>query len=158
AVTEAEAFEALRTHAFDGMVLDWAVSDLGGISFIASVQEFFADAVPAIAILGSPRIDPARVADLHRLMRRSSVRYAPSLERLLNDIVLLLHRSEENLADHQKETLAQIRQTDIALAGRKVLVIDDDLRNIFALTSVLEQADMTVVHAENGASGIQVLQ
>jgi CheY-like chemotaxis protein len=80
------------------------------------------------------------------------------LERLLDETVLLLHRPEDALPEQQRTVLAAARQTDYMLAGRKVLVIDDDLRNIFALTSVFEQRDLTVLHAENGASGIEVLR
>jgi CheY-like chemotaxis protein len=155
---EAEAQRLLLEKRVDGIVLDWAVSELGGMGFIETMQHRFEGAVPPMVILGSPRIDAARAGDLHRLARISAVRYAPSLERLLNEVVLLLHRSEESLSLHQREVLSQVRETDLALAGKKVLVVDDDLRNIFALTSVLEQSDMVVLHAENGKSGIATLQ
>jgi len=88
----------------------------------------------------------------------SGVRYAPSLERLLDETVLLLHRNEEVLTEHQRGLLANVRQIDPMLAGRKILVVDDDLRNIFALTSVLEQHDITVLHAETGHAGIEFLR
>jgi hypothetical protein len=155
---EAETLHLLLEERVDGMIVDWAVSELGGIEFIETIQRRFDGAVPPMVILGSPRIDPKRAADLHRLARTSAVRYAPSLERLLNDVVLLLHRSEDSLSLRHQEILAQVRETDLALAGRKVLVVDDDLRNIFALTSVLEQSEMTVLHAENGKAGIALLQ
>jgi HAMP domain-containing protein/CheY-like chemotaxis protein/signal transduction histidine kinase len=155
---ETDAMDVLFEKRIDGIILDWAVSELGGIALIEAIQTRFESSVPPMVILGSPRIDPSRAADLHRLSRTSAVRYSPSMERLLNDVVLLLHLSEESLSLHHREILAQIREVDLALAGRKVLVVDDDLRNIFALTSVLEQAEMTVLHAENGRSGIALLQ
>ena len=62
------------------------------------------------------------------------------------------------MAEQHKRILGEVRQTDTILSGRKVLVIDDDLRNIFALTSVLEQRDLHVLHAENGRRGVEVLQ
>ena len=71
---------------------------------------------------------------------------------------MLLHRAEADLSDEQRETLAKIRRNDAALLGKKVLVIDDDLRNIFALTSVLEQHELQVLHAENGRAGIEILR
>ena len=60
------------------------------------------------------------------------------------------------MSDGQREILAHIRRTDETLSGKKVLVVDDDLRNIFALTSVLEQHGFNVVHAENGRDGIEI--
>ncbi len=86
------------------------------------------------------------------------VRHAQSLERLLDETTLLLHRPESNLSESSAKSLAEIRSNDETLAGKKVLVVDDDLRNIFALTSVLEQHKLQVVHAENGRAGIEVLK
>jgi CheY-like chemotaxis protein len=86
------------------------------------------------------------------------VRFAPTPERLLDESVLMSHRNENSLSETQKEILMKLRETDATLAGKKVLVVDDDLRNIFALTSVLEHHDLQVVHAENGRTGIEQLQ
>jgi CheY-like chemotaxis protein len=158
AAGEEEAIHLLSEKPVDGIILDWAVTELGGIEFIENLQTRFEGLVPPVVILGSSRIDGARIADLHRLAKRSYLRYAPSLERMLHEVTHFLHRSEESLSGRHKEILTRIRETDTALAGRKVLVVDDDLRNIFALTSVLEQAEMKVLHAENGTSGIEVLQ
>jgi CheY-like chemotaxis protein len=71
---------------------------------------------------------------------------------------VLSHRNEQLLSSQQREILRKIRQTDSVLAGKKVLVVDDDLRNIFALTSVLEHHDLQVIHAENGRAGIELLE
>jgi CheY-like chemotaxis protein len=111
-----------------------------------------------VIVFGTRKLSQEQAANLHRLSRTSAVRYAPSLERLLDETVLLLHRAQASLSDSQKQALADVWQTDPMLAGRKVLVIDDDIRNIFALTSVLEQRDLTVLHAENGRRGIEILQ
>ncbi|HEY3741561.1 MAG TPA: response regulator, partial [Bryobacteraceae bacterium] len=78
--------------------------------------------------------------------------------RLLDDLVLLLHRSEGDLTAEQRQILHRVRDTDPALAGKSVLVVDDDVRNIFALTSLLEEHDMHVVHAETGKAGIELLE
>ena len=140
----------------DGIVVDWAVSEVGGIDFLEQIQARLTPFVPPLIVFGPRYLDAERAANLHRLSRFSAVRYAPSLERLLDETVLLLHRSEDSFAASQKEILAQVRQADPVLAGRKILVVDDDLRNIFALTSVLEEHDITVLHAENGRGGIEI--
>jgi CheY-like chemotaxis protein len=69
----------------------------------------------------------------------------------------MLHRAETDLSDSQREILNSIRRNDTTLAGKKVLVVDDDVRNIFALSTVLEQHNLQVVHAENGRAGIEML-
>jgi CheY-like chemotaxis protein len=95
---------------------------------------------------------------MRRLAYTSIVKHAQSPERLLDATALLLHRAEADLGDEQRQMLAGVRANDETLVGRRVLVIDDDLRNIFALTSVLEQHNLRVVHAENGRAGIELLQ
>ncbi|MBV9267518.1 MAG: response regulator [Acidobacteriaceae bacterium] len=153
-----EALQVITSEYLDGIVLDWVLSEIVGTEFIELVQSRLAPLVPPFVIFGSRKLGALQAAELHRLSRSSAVRYASSLERLLDETMLLLHRSEESLSDHQKQVLASTRQTDPMLAGRKVLVIDDDLRNIFALTSILEQRQVEVLHAENGRSGIEVLE
>ena len=71
--------------------------------------------------------------------------------------MLFLHRAQADLSTKQLEILNNLRRSDSTLAGKKVLVVDDDVRNIFALTTVLEQHNLQVVHAENGRTGIDVL-
>jgi CheY-like chemotaxis protein len=91
-------------------------------------------------------------------MRISVVKRAHSAERMLDDSVLLLHRDESELTEEQRGILDRLRRTDPALNGKTILVVDDDVRNIFALTSLLEEHNMNVVHAENGRAGIELLK
>jgi HAMP domain-containing protein/CheY-like chemotaxis protein/signal transduction histidine kinase len=158
ASSAAEALEILAGQPVDGIAVDWAVSEVGGVEFLEQVQTNLAPFVPPLIVLGPAQLDGRRAANLHRLSRVSAVRYAPSLERLLDAAVLLLHRSEDGLTMDQRQILARVRKVDPVLAGRKILVVDDDLRNIFALTSVLEEHDIAVLHAENGRSGIELLE
>jgi HAMP domain-containing protein/CheY-like chemotaxis protein len=156
--SSSEALQALVSDYCDGIIVDWVLSGRVGVDFIEEVQARLNAFVPPLMVFGTRKLSQEQAAELHRLSRFSTVRYAPSLERLLDETMLLLHRSEEFLSDQQREMLKATREIDPVLAGRKVLVIDDDLRNIFALTSVLEQRDLNVLHAEDGRSGIETLQ
>jgi CheY-like chemotaxis protein len=80
-----------------------------------------------------------------------------SLERLLDQSTLLLHRNTANLPKAQRRTLEEMYESNKPLAGKRVLIVDDDVRNIFALTSVLEQYDMQIVSADNGHDAIRLL-
>jgi len=77
---------------------------------------------------------------------------------MLDESVLLFHRDESDLRGDQRRILEQLRQTDPTLVGKTVLVVDDDVRNIFALTSLLEDHHLNVLHAENGRAGIELLK
>src|SRR6185295_9032163 len=80
-----------------------------------------------------------------------------SPERLLDQTALFLHRDVSKLPDAKRSILYTLRQTDSALAGKKVLIVDDDIRNIFALMSVLERHKMRVESAENGRDAINMV-
>jgi CheY-like chemotaxis protein len=87
-----------------------------------------------------------------------TVRRVDTMERLLDETSLALHRSDEELSEEKKRMLQEARQKDPILAGHTVLIVDDDVRNIFALTSILERHQLSVVHAENGREGIEMLR
>jgi CheY-like chemotaxis protein len=86
------------------------------------------------------------------------VRLVKSQERTLDESVLLLHRAESELRPDQVLLLERLRKTDLTLSGQTVLVVDDDVRNIFALTSLLEDHHLNVLHAENGRAAIELLE
>ena len=128
------------------------------MEFIERVQAKSPLHVPGIIVSGTSHLSEQQVSEIHKCARAGAVRYAPAMERVLEESVLLLHRKESTLNEEQKNLLGEVRQADRMLAGRKVLVVDDDSRNIFALTSVLEQRELKVLHAENGRAGIELLK
>ncbi len=93
-----------------------------------------------------------------RLARSTSIRHVQSPERLLDEISLLLHRPVAELAEEQRQMLEKLHEDDAVLNGKRVLIVDDDIRNIFALTSVLERYNMHILSAETGRDAIQILQ
>jgi CheY-like chemotaxis protein len=86
------------------------------------------------------------------------VRRAQSPERLLDLAAFCLHRDVSKLPEAAREQLIELHQSDKLLAGKKVLIVDDDMRNIFALSTVLEEHDMVIVSADNGRDAIKLLQ
>jgi CheY-like chemotaxis protein len=110
-------------------------------------------------ILFSPHaLTPDELLDLGRVARTSIVKPVHNMTRLLDESVLLMHRDEAQLRLEQRRLLEQLRLTDPTLVGKTVLVVDDDVRNIFALTSLLEDHRLNVMHAENGRAGIDLLR
>jgi len=110
-------------------------------------------------ILYSPKgLSKREETTLRKLARSLLIREVRSPERLLDESVLLMHRVEANLPEGKRNLLEQARKSDAILSGKKILIIDDDIRNIFATTSILERHNMTVLHAESGATGIDLLK
>ncbi|MGH6912097.1 MAG: response regulator, partial [Geminicoccales bacterium] len=89
---------------------------------------------------------------------RVNMRVVDSQDRLLSEAALFLHRRLHDLPEVEQEALQRVERKDPVLAGTKIAIIDDDIRNIFSLTSVLEQYDMEIVYAEDGRSGIDLLK
>jgi CheY-like chemotaxis protein len=148
---------AVKHQYLDVVVVDLEVGDIPAAQLVDEIQKVTTPQTPPVVLSGASHLPADTESAIRSLARTSLVRFAESPERLLEETVLLLHRPESSLSDSQREVLAATRRNDGKLVGRKVLVVDDDVRNIFALTSVLEQHNLQVVHAENGRAGIEVL-
>jgi CheY-like chemotaxis protein len=156
--TGAEAVAALSSERFDCMVLDLRLPDMSGFDLIERGQkELNLPDLPVIVYTGK-ELSPREETQLRKVSDAIIVKEASSPERLLAETALFLHRVEANLPEQKRRMLEQLHRRDPVLAGRKVLVVDDDVRNIFALTSVLESHEMQVFHAENGREGIEMLR
>jgi len=97
-------------------------------------------------------------AKLKQLAQTAVIKQAPTLETLLNETTLFLHRVEATLPEPKREMLQRIREADLSLAGKTVLIVEDDVRNTFALTSLMERYMIQVLYAENGRQGIKILK
>ncbi len=151
-----EALAVVKRQYLDAIALDLRVADIPAAQLVEEIRNE-ASPMPPVVVCGPKRPGAEAEAAIRRLARQSVIRYAESQERLLEETVLLLHRSDADLSESQRELLKAIRQSGSVLAGKRVLVVDDDVRNIFALSTVLEQHGLEVVHAENGRTGIEML-
>ncbi|MHC5539305.1 response regulator, partial [Singulisphaera rosea] len=156
--TAAEALEALQSRAFDCMVLDLGLPDMNGFELLEKVRRDpkFQD-LRIVVYTGRDRT-PFEESRLEEMAETTIVKDVRSLEHLLDKTALFLHRVEANLKPESREVLQQFQKADELLAGKKVLIVDDDLRNIFALTSKLERWNMVVSRAENGRVAIEFLE
>ena len=143
----------------DGIVLDWVWPETAGIEFIESVQSKSELHVPPVVVSGSRTLSDQQVAEIHRCARVGPVRYAPTIESILDETrAAAASRGERPVGRTRSACWRRSASPTPCWSGRKVLVIDDDLRNIFALTSVLEHREMKTLHAENGRAGIELLK
>jgi signal transduction histidine kinase/CheY-like chemotaxis protein/HAMP domain-containing protein len=156
--TGADALEALQRESFDCMVLDLGLPDMTGFQLITRVKgEIGLRKLPIIVYTGK-QLTKREEAELRRMAESVVIKDAQSPERLLDETALFLHRVTERLPESKRLMLEQLHRTDPTLTGRKALVVDDDVRNIFALTTFLERSEMKVIYAESGRDGIARLQ
>jgi len=156
--TAEEAASALESGNFDCMVVDLVLPGDDGIQLLEKVRaKNGARQLPVIVYTGkdlTPEDDEALKKYAQSVILKSAVH---SPERLLSETALFLHRVERELPDRSKAILQANRRGEGSIAGRKVLVVDDDVRNIFAMTSVLEASGLEVIYAENGQAAIEAL-
>jgi hypothetical protein len=153
-----EALSALKSGHFDCIVLDLGLPDMTGFELIEQIkQEVRLSNLPVIVYTGK-ELTRAEETELKRIAESIIVKDVRSPERLLDETALFLHRVQANLPKPQQKILEKLHQTDPVLTGKKVLIVDDDVRNIFALTSMLERHQMEILYAENGRDGLALLQ
>ncbi|MGA7503006.1 MAG: HAMP domain-containing protein [Candidatus Sulfotelmatobacter sp.] len=156
--TGEEAVNVVRKEAFDCVVLDLRLPDISGFE----VLERFRDTpelgdLPVVVFTGK-ELSPEEDARLHSLARSVVVKGVESPERLLDETALFLHRVVSDLPAEKQRMLDRLHRSDDALVGKKVLIVDDDVRNIFALSSVIERRGMTVITAGTGREAISKLE
>jgi CheY-like chemotaxis protein len=152
------AIDLLRRGTFDCAVVNMSSSAEIG----AELLEWMRDEAVRMQIplvLYSPGGEKRELSDIARGSGdRLVMRHAATANELVDETAFFLHRTVANLSEDRRQMLSQIRQKEPSLQGRKVLIVDDDIRNIFSLTSVLEQYKVEVVYAENGRDGIAILR
>jgi len=153
-----EALAKLREGKFDCMVLDLGLA--GGTDGFGLLEKVKSDPsmneIPIIIYTGKS-LSPAEETRLRKFAETIIVKDVKSPERLLDETALFLHRVEARMPEQKRRMLERLHNADAVFAGKHVLVVDDDVRNIFSLTSVLEDHGMTVSFAENGRDGIAKL-
>jgi len=156
--TGKEAIAILKEKEIDCMVIDLGLPDISGITLIEKIaKELGLNNLPIIIYTGKALTQKEETA-LKQFADSIIIKDARSMDRLMDETTLFLHRVEKNLPDQKKEILKQLSRKDPALAGKTVLIVDDDVRNIFAVSSMLEQYEMKTLFSENGKDGIETLK
>jgi HAMP domain-containing protein/CheY-like chemotaxis protein/signal transduction histidine kinase len=156
--TGAAAIAAIEKQAFDCLVLDLRLPDMTGFELLDKLNKLpFGRELPVVVFTGKD-LTPEEDGTLHMLARSVIVKDVESPERLLDETALFLHRVVTDLPADKQSMLDRLHRSDEALIGRKVLVVDDDVRNIFALSSVLERRGMSVLTAGTGREAIGIIE
>ena len=158
ASTGAAAIEAVTQQPYDCVVLDLRLPDISGFDVLERFSENPAIADLPVVVFTGKELSPDEDARLHALARSVVVKGVESPERLLDETALFLHRVVSDLPPEKQRLLDRLHRSDDALVGKKVLVVDDDVRNIFALSSVIERRGMTVITAGTGREAIAKLE
>ncbi|MGH8203596.1 MAG: response regulator, partial [Steroidobacteraceae bacterium] len=155
--TGAEALGLLRSRPFDCVVLDLKLPDMSGFDLLTQLQDEDSLRDTPVVVFTGRELTAEEEAELRRKAKSIVVKGVRSPERLLDETALFLHRVVKKLPPAKQRMLEGLHETDDALLGKKALVVDDDVRNIFALSSVLERRGMIVLSAGTGREAIATL-
>jgi CheY-like chemotaxis protein/GAF domain-containing protein len=156
--TGEKALEILHEQPVDCVVLDLRLPDMSGFDVLNRIRDDAAlKDIPVVVFTGK-ELSPEQDIQLQELARKVVIKGVESPERLLDETALFLHRVIADLPPHKQQLLEKLHRSDEELQARKVLVVDDDVRNIFALGSVLERHGMQVVTAQTGREAISTLE
>jgi CheY-like chemotaxis protein/signal transduction histidine kinase/CHASE3 domain sensor protein len=152
-----QALEKLRTDIFDCMITDLKLPDMGGNELLKRMSTEEIRSFPPVIVYTGRNLTREEEAELSRYSRSIIIKGARSPERLLDEVTLFLHKVESDLSSDRQKMLKAVRNRDKVFEGRRILLVDDDVRNIFALTSALEQKGATVEIGRNGQEALDKL-
>ena len=153
-----QALDALRKNPFDCTVLGATLRDMTAIDFIKKIVKSETASEMPFVIYEADGLDRSEQDKLIKLAEVVVLKSARTLEAVLAETSLFLHQAVNDLPATKRRLLTALYRATPELAGRKVLIVDDDIRNIFALAGALERHGMTVLNAENGKDGIETLK
>ncbi|MES2785248.1 MAG: response regulator [Pseudomonadota bacterium] len=155
--TGAQALEKLHTDIFDCMIIDLKLPDMPGNEVLKRMASEEIRSFPPVIVYTGRNLTREEEGELQRYSRSIIIKGARSPERLLDEVTLFLHKVESDLSSERQKMLRLVRNRDKVFEGRRILLVDDDVRNIFALTSALEHKGASVEIARHGQESLDKL-
>jgi signal transduction histidine kinase/DNA-binding response OmpR family regulator/CHASE3 domain sensor protein len=156
--TTAKALEHLGATTFDCMVLDLSLPDRSGLELLGEMSRGDQYGVPPVIVYTGRSLSRDQVHELEQFSSSIIIKGARSPERLLDEVTLFLHQVESELPPERQRMLRDARDREAVFEGRRILIVEDDVRNVFALTSVLEPRGAKVEIARNGREALEHLR
>lgn len=153
-----EALKKIRAQSFDCIVLDLGLPDMTGFDLLDQLSEDDAIALPPVVVYTGKELTKEEYTKLSKHADSVVIKGASSPERLLDDTLLFLHSVESKLPEEQRRIIRMLHEPGQVLEGRKILVVDDDMRNTFALSIALQECGSEVALAANGQLALDTLE
>jgi signal transduction histidine kinase/CheY-like chemotaxis protein len=157
ASTGKKALEIYKENHIDCIVLDLGLKDMNGFDVIYELKKTTAGAVPPIVVYTGRELTKEENSELQKYTQTVIIKGVRSEERLLDETALFLHRTISNLPHSKQQIIHTLYDKDVVFQGKRILLVDDDMRNIFALSKILKERGMIVIKAENGKEALKIL-
>jgi CheY-like chemotaxis protein len=156
--TTAQALEHLGSTTFDCLVLDLSLPDRSGLELLGEMSRGDQYGVPPVIVYTGRSLSQDEIHELEQFSSSIIIKGARSPERLLDEVTLFLHQVESELPPERQRMLRDVRDREAVFEGRRILIVEDDARNVFAVTSVLESRGAKVEIARNGREALEHLR
>jgi CheY-like chemotaxis protein len=153
-----EALQAIKKGGFDCIVLDLGLPDISGIELLENLRLSEKEPYVPVIVYTGKELTPEERGLLDKYAERVMVKDVRSPERLLDETALFMHQVENDLPEEKRRVIRMLHDREAIFDGRKVLIVDDDMRNVFALTSVMEEKGLELLVASNGQECLDMLE
>lgn len=152
-----EAIVALQEKDFDCIILDLGLPDMSGFEFLKKMKQELKTPAPPVVVYTGRDLSIEEENELRNYTGSIIIKSVRSDERLLDETSLFLHQVYKDMPAHKQEIIKQLHDTDQVLHGKNLLIVDDDMRNVFALSKVLKDKNINTLKAENGVKALEIL-
>jgi len=156
--TGQDCLQELQNNHFDCVILDLCLPDMDGFELLQEIRSDKSIEVPPIIVYTGQELSKEQDNELRKYTKSIIIKGVRSEERLLDETALFLHRVVEDLTEQQQQIIKDLYKKETQFEGKTILIVDDDMRNVFALTRVFEEKGMKVIKAENGKKAIECLE
>ena len=157
AETGKDALEIIENNHIDCIILDLGLPDMNGFDFIYELEKRKSQNIPPIIVYTGKELTKEENDELQKYADSIIIKGVKSEERLLDETALFLHRTISNMPESKQQIINNLYDKETIFHAKKILVVDDDSRNIFALSKILQERGMTVMKAENGIIALEML-
>ncbi len=157
ATTGKEAIALIKENIYDCVIVDYMLPDIGGLDFVMEINAVKKMPMMPVIVYSAKDFSPKEKTQLKQYANRVLLKSVNSLELLLEETVMHLHVSHKDLLPEKRKIIENLKLKEDVLANKKVLVVDDDVRNLFALTTAFEKYSINTITAESGQDAINIL-
>jgi CheY-like chemotaxis protein len=153
-----KALEMIKEKEFDCIIVDYMLPDIGGLELVTEISNINKPQMTPVMIYSARDFSPKERTQLKQYSNRILLKDVTSLDLLLEETVMLLHIDHKQLLPEKRKLIENLRSRNDVLTNKKVLVVDDDVRNLFALTTAFERYNIRTITAESGQEAMNILE
>jgi CheY-like chemotaxis protein len=151
------ALKLIREKEYDCIIVDYMLPDIGGLELVTEISNINKPQMTPVLIYSARDFSPKERTQLKQYANRILLKDVTSLDLLLEETIMLLHIDHKNLLPEKRKLIENLRSRNDVLTNKKVLVVDDDVRNLFALTTAFERYNIRTITAESGQEAMSIL-